>query len=107
YGEYNDLVRQCADSRGQTLVNWDFDSGDSVGATAAESMQRYDETAKAHPSTLLALNHEVYGSHVVLPHAIKVLQNAGYELVTLAKCLDMEPYQSVGQPQVNDGSWTC
>jgi hypothetical protein len=25
YGEYNDLVREVAASRGQQLVNWDFE----------------------------------------------------------------------------------
>ncbi|KAG6917726.1 hypothetical protein DXG01_001377 [Tephrocybe rancida] len=60
YGEYNDLFRQVAQERGQRLVNWDFDSGDSVGKTAAESRQMYDDVVEDHPDTLLALNHEVY-----------------------------------------------
>ncbi|KAF8072278.1 carbohydrate esterase family 4 protein [Lyophyllum atratum] len=105
YGEYNDLVRQVADARGQTLANWDFDSGDSVGKTAAQSMQAYDDLAAAHPSTILALNHEVYRASLlsfVVPHAIATLQKAGYKLVTLAECLGREPYQSVGTPSVRD-----
>jgi hypothetical protein len=80
YGEYNDEVREVAGQRGQTVVNWDFEyilfltqrvrfltndsfssSGDSVGASVAESNRRYDEVVSQHPSTLLALNHEVYG----------------------------------------------
>ncbi|KAH0584795.1 hypothetical protein H2248_008075 [Termitomyces sp. 'cryptogamus'] len=65
YGEYNDLVRQVAYERGQTLVNWDFDSGDSVGKTPEESNNLYDDVASEHPSTLLALNHEVYGKPVL------------------------------------------
>ncbi|KAG6901655.1 hypothetical protein C0995_009546 [Termitomyces sp. Mi166 len=62
YGEYNDLVRQVAYDRGQTLVNWDFDSGDSVGKTPKESNDLYDDVANEHPSTLLALNHEMNGT---------------------------------------------
>jgi hypothetical protein len=37
--------------------------------------------------------------HDVLPHAISVLQASGYRLVTLAECLDMPAYQSVGPPE--------
>jgi peptidoglycan/xylan/chitin deacetylase (PgdA/CDA1 family) len=61
YGKYNDLVRQVAATRGQNLVNWDFDSGDSTGASAAASNAAYDKLAKNHPANVLALNHEVYG----------------------------------------------
>jgi len=108
YGEYNDLVRQVAYQRGQKLVTWDFDNGDSTGSTPAQSMAAYDAVAKKHPSTILALNHEVFANtaHVVVPHAIKTLQAAGYKLVTVAECLGgVQPYQSVGKPQT--GSWTC
>ncbi|KZP17885.1 carbohydrate esterase family 4 protein [Athelia psychrophila] len=107
YGNYNDLVRQVAKQRGQKVVVWDFDSGDSVGKTAAQSDAAYDALAKKHPSTVLALNHEVYKTtaYTVVPHAIKTLQKAGYKLVTVAECMGMQPYQSVGKPQT--GSWTC
>jgi peptidoglycan/xylan/chitin deacetylase (PgdA/CDA1 family) len=59
-GNYNDLVRQVAYQRGQKIVTWDFDSGDSTGSTAAQSNKAYDALIKQHPSTILALNHEVY-----------------------------------------------
>ncbi|KAH0584793.1 hypothetical protein H2248_008073 [Termitomyces sp. 'cryptogamus'] len=58
YGNYNDLVRQASEIRGQKLVIWDFDSGDSVGATPDESKDNYDELIDEHPQTILALNHE-------------------------------------------------
>jgi len=107
YGSYNDLVREVAEQRGQKVVIWDFDSGDSTGSTAAQSNAAYDALAERHPSNVLALNHEVYEQtvHVVLPHAIKTLQDAGYKLVTVAECLGEKPYQSITAP-VN-GSWTC
>lgn len=62
YGNYNDLVRQASYVRGQKLVTWDFDSGDSTGSTAAQSNAAYDTRLVKNPSTLLALNHEVYGA---------------------------------------------
>jgi peptidoglycan/xylan/chitin deacetylase (PgdA/CDA1 family) len=107
YGSYNDLVREVSYQRGQKMVIWDFDSGDSTGSTAAQSNAAYDTLAQQHPSNILALNHEVYEqtAHVVVPHAIKTLQDAGYQLVTLAECLGEQPYQSIGAPQ--SGSWTC
>jgi len=43
-------------------------------------------------------------SHQVLPYAIQKLQQAGYQLVTLAECLDMAPYQSVQAPGTRDVS---
>jgi len=107
YGSYNDLVRQVAASRGQKLVTWDFDSGDSVGSTPAQSEQAYTSLANQHPSTILALNHEVYErtAHEVLPFAIRTLQAKGYNLVTVAECLGVSAYQSVGSPQ--SGTFSC
>ncbi|KIM86202.1 carbohydrate esterase family 4 protein [Piloderma croceum F 1598] len=107
YGNYNNLVRQVAYERGQKLVTWDFDSGDSTGSTPAQSDAAYDALIKKHPSTILALNHEVYEktAHIVVPHAIAALKKAGYELVTVAECIGLKPYQSVTSPQT--GSWTC
>ncbi|KAF5374534.1 hypothetical protein D9615_009076 [Tricholomella constricta] len=98
FGKYNDLVRQVSSSRGQKLVLWDFDSKDSLGATPAQSENLYDNIIAKRPSTILALNHEVYKTTVdqVLPYAIKKLQNAGYRLVTVAECLGLPAYQSVG-----------
>jgi peptidoglycan/xylan/chitin deacetylase (PgdA/CDA1 family) len=107
YGCYNDLVRQVAYERGQKMVIWDFDSGDSTGSTPAQSEAAYDALAKQHPSNVLALNHEVFEqtAHVVVPHAIKTLKAAGYKLVTVAECLGEQPYQSIKAPE--SGSWTC
>ena len=65
YGSYNDLVRQVAQVRGQTLVTWDFDSGDSTGSTPAQSNAMYDDLVKRHPSTVLALNHETHGNDIL------------------------------------------
>ena len=76
YGNYNNLVRQVAYERGQKLVTWDFDSGDSTGSTPAQSDSAYDALIKKHPSTILALNHEVYGtfsSFLLPPFCLGVL----------------------------------
>lgn len=48
-------------------------SGDSTGLTAAQSKQRYTDVANARPSTLLALNHDVHGTRIIIPVADLVL----------------------------------
>ena len=40
----------------------------------------------------------------MLPYAISKLQGAGYRLVTIAECLGLPAYQSVGSPQTPDVS---
>ncbi|KEP47598.1 carbohydrate esterase family 4 protein [Rhizoctonia solani 123E] len=106
FGNYNDNVRNVAGARGQKIANWDFDSRDASGASAAESKQLYDQVIAQRPSTILTLNHETHDTtaYDVLPYAIQKLQAAGYRLVTVAECLGEQPYQSVGSPQTPDVS---
>ena len=105
------------------MALWDFVSGDADGVPPAESKARYDATVAQHPGNILALNHEPFAGtayalisssiprasihrsspllyrYDVLPHAIQVLQNAGYRLVTVAECVGQNPYQWVADPQ--------
>ncbi|EAU83261.2 chitin deacetylase [Coprinopsis cinerea okayama7 len=108
YGSYNDLVKEVARVRGQAIALWDFDSNDWQ-QTADQINAQYTSLANSRPSSVLALNHEVYQhtAHVVVPHAIRVLKNAGYRLVTLAECVGQQPYQWVGNPFPRDATWTC
>ena len=53
------------------LVNWSFDSGDSIGATPAESNAAHDKLVKDHPSSVLALNHEVYSKFLFFSFDIR------------------------------------
>lgn len=109
YGSINQQVINVAGSRNQDIAMWDLDTGDSTGATPAQSRAAYDNVINQHPSTILALNHETIETtvHQVLPYAIQQLQGAGYRLVTLAECLGLPAYQSVGAPGTPDASWTC
>ncbi|KAF6761579.1 carbohydrate esterase family 4 protein [Ephemerocybe angulata] len=102
YGKYNDRVLQVAAGRKQSIVLWDLDTGDSIGASVAEQKGQYNQVAKRHPKTVLALNHEVYGARDVLPHAIKQLRSSGYRLVTVAECVGANPYQSKGKAVLRD-----
>ncbi|KAJ2922538.1 hypothetical protein H1R20_g14558, partial [Candolleomyces eurysporus] len=109
YGNYNNLVRQAAATRGLSIANWDFDSGDSSGATPQQSKNSYDARIAQHPSTILTLNHETQSgtAYDVLPYAIQKLKAAGYQLVTVAECLGRAPYQSVAAPGTPDSTWHC
>lgn len=109
FGSYSDTVLQVANAHNQSVIIWDFDSGDSVGESATQSNAEYDALVASHPNTILTLNHETYDSTAttVLPHAIEVLQGAGYSLATVAECLGLAPYSSIGEAGAKDATWTC
>lgn len=109
YGNYNDLVRQVAKERNQSLVLWDFDSEDSLGASVSTSEKLYASAVAKNPKNMLALNHEPYSTtaHQVLPYAINLLQSKGYKLVTVAECLGLPAYQWTSTPGTKDSSWHC
>lgn len=109
YGNYNNLVLDASGIRGQSVVIWDMDSQDSMGASVQTSKNLYNNVANKHPSTILTLNHETIETtaHQVLPYAIQRLQSAGYKLVTIAECLGKPAYQSVNAPGIRDSSWKC
>ncbi|TFK31165.1 carbohydrate esterase family 4 protein [Crucibulum laeve] len=105
YGNYNTRVLDVAGIRKQTVVTWDFDSGDSTGASVTKQKSLYDAVVKKHPSTILSLAHEVHGkkfrmivSYEVLPYAIKKLRGAGYKLVSVSEYLGKPAHQRVGKP---------
>ncbi|KAG8928092.1 Carbohydrate esterase 4 protein [Tulasnella sp. 417] len=110
YGKYNDRSEQVAEENGQSIVIWDFDSRDSIGASPDESKEEYRKVADKRPPTILTLNHETYETtaHDVLPYALDILRDNGYNFVSVAECLGgMEPYAKRTDPAVRDDSWTC
>ncbi|CAE6439118.1 Chitin deacetylase [Rhizoctonia solani] len=109
YGEYNDEVVEKAAHNGQTVVIWDFDSEDSIGATAEQSKKYYDNILDRHPSHILTLNHETIETtaHQVIPYALKKIKEKGYRMVTVAECLGQKPYQAQTEPAHRDESWRC
>lgn len=93
------------------MIDWTFDSGDANGVPAQQSIEYYDEVARTFPTPHIALNHETYNTTAfeVIPHAVAVLQKAGYKLVSVPECLGYgtslnELYQYVGKPQPRDVS---
>ncbi|KAG8922106.1 Carbohydrate esterase 4 protein [Tulasnella sp. 417] len=99
-----------AAANGQSIVIWDFDSGDSAGASVEQMETTYQNTINEGPSSTLILNHETYEStaHKFLPFDLSALQAKGYQFVTVAECLGgLEPYAAVTEPAVRDDTWTC
>ncbi|KAJ1308668.1 hypothetical protein OPQ81_004361 [Rhizoctonia solani] len=109
YGEYDSEVREVAGSLGQKVVIWDFDSGDSTGASASQSKNAYKNLVSSNPNNVLTLNHETYATTVndVIPYAIQQFKAKGYNMVTVAECLGQSPYKSTGSPSPRDSTWKC
>ncbi|KAK6988295.1 hypothetical protein R3P38DRAFT_2804759 [Favolaschia claudopus] len=109
FGDYNSNIQSIAASRGQSLALWDWDTGDADGNTTAESEAVYNDVADAQLKNALILEHETEETtySTLVPFAIKLFQGKGYNLVTMAQCLEVDPYQAVGVPHQQDPSWTC
>ncbi|KAJ7745830.1 hypothetical protein DFH07DRAFT_924578 [Mycena maculata] len=109
YGDYNDNIQSIAAARGQSLAMWDWDTGDADGNTTAQSEALYNDVVSAKVSNALILEHETEESTatVLVPYALNLFKSKGYNLVTMAECLGVNPYQAVGVPQQQTSSWTC
>ncbi|KIY67074.1 carbohydrate esterase family 4 protein [Cylindrobasidium torrendii FP15055 ss-10] len=109
YGGTSDDVFRSAGELGLTVVNWNYDSGDAAGQSPDYSLGQYYAAAADSGRSIIILNHETVETtpHQVLGQAIDVLQQAGYNLVTVAECLGMAPYTNQKDYGSRDGSWTC
>ncbi|KAL0066783.1 hypothetical protein AAF712_006180 [Marasmius tenuissimus] len=110
FGSYNNLVREVAAARGQKVVIWDFDSGDSASPrpSAGQLRSNYGHLLwDIRPNNVLTLNHEFNHDTVydVMWQVVQWCNQRGYRMVTVAECLGEQPYQSVGSPQ--NGNWQC
>ncbi|GAB1524875.1 hypothetical protein RhiTH_008031 [Rhizoctonia solani] len=108
YGEYNDEVVEKAAANGQTVVIWDFDSADSIGATPEQSKQHYDNILDQHPSSIMTLNHETIETtpNQVIPYAIQKIKQKGYKMVTVAECLGLPACNSQTSPAARDAPYS-
>ncbi|KAJ7190230.1 chitin deacetylase [Mycena pura] len=109
YGDYNSNIQSIAAARGQSLALWDWDTGDADGNTTAESEAVYNDVANAKVKNALILEHETEETtaNTLVPFALKLFQSKGYNLVTMAECLGVDPYQAIGVAQTQSSSWTC
>ncbi|KAJ7722111.1 hypothetical protein B0H14DRAFT_3520424 [Mycena olivaceomarginata] len=109
FGDFNDNIQSIAAARGQSLALWDWDTGDADGNTTAQSEAVYNDVANAKVKNALILEHETEQTtnNTLVPFAIKLFQSKGYNLVTMAECEGVDPYQAIGVPQQPSASWTC
>ncbi|KAG7089302.1 hypothetical protein E1B28_011000 [Marasmius oreades] len=110
YGNYNDLVRQVAAARGQSVTLWDFDShdGDDNAPPDWQLRSEYGHLLwDLRPNNVLALNHEFNydTAYNVMWQVVQWCNQLGYKMVTVAECVGQQPYQNVGSPQ--SGNWQC
>uniref|UniRef100_A0A0W0FMW8 Chitin deacetylase n=1 Tax=Moniliophthora roreri TaxID=221103 RepID=A0A0W0FMW8_MONRR len=104
YSKFNDLVHQVSAARGQSIIEWDFDSSDTLGHTADQIKADYAALIQRQPNNILMLNHETKDAMYT---AIPELKKAEYKFVMVAECLGMQPCQRVGGPQNPNPSWRC
>ncbi|KAJ6631854.1 hypothetical protein B0H10DRAFT_777 [Mycena sp. CBHHK59/15] len=109
YGDYNSNIQSIAAARGQSLALWDWDTGDADGNTTAESEAVYNDVANAKVKNALILEHETEETTAttLVPYALSLFKSKSYNLVTMAECLGVDPYQAIGVPQQQSSSWTC
>ncbi|KAF9994087.1 Carbohydrate esterase 4 protein, partial [Modicella reniformis] len=95
YKECNATVQSFAHNFGQRVVEWDFDVHDFDGMSAENSDKLIDAIPNQQRSNILMVMYDVFNStaDTVLPHAIKVLKNDGYNFVTVAECVGLGPYR--------------
>lgn len=62
YGNYNELVQEVAAEQGQSLITWNLDSGDTIGATLKQSEEIYDNAVHHTDVSIIALNSEAIKS---------------------------------------------
>ncbi|KAJ7908699.1 hypothetical protein B0H13DRAFT_1617304, partial [Mycena leptocephala] len=101
FGDYNNNVQSIAFGRGQSLALWDWDTGDADGNTTSQSEAVYDNVASIKVKNALILEHETEETtdNTLVPYAINLFQSKGYNLVTMAQCLGVDPYQAIGIAQ--------
>ncbi|KAJ6464884.1 carbohydrate esterase family 4 protein [Mycena sanguinolenta] len=100
-GYYNDNVKSVAFSRGQSLALWDRDTGDADGNTTAQSKAVYNAVVNSKAKNALILQHETEASTAgtLVPYALELFRSKGYNMVSLAECIGVNPYQAVGVAQ--------
>ncbi|KAJ6479540.1 carbohydrate esterase family 4 protein [Mycena vitilis] len=109
YGSYDNNIQSIAAGRGQSLALWDWDTGDADGNTTTQSEGVYSSVVNSNASNALILEHETKDTtnSTLVPFALKLFQDNGYKLVTMAECLGVNPYQAVGVNQTPSTAWTC
>ena len=91
YGEYDDHVIKAVNALGMTAVQWDVDSLDWKGISAAEITQRVLQRVK--PGSIVLFHNAAEHTPEALPDILEALIANGYTIVPISQILlDGETY---------------
>ena len=91
YGEYDDHVINAVNSMGMTAVQWDVDSLDWKGISAADIQKRV--LSKVQPGSIILFHNAAENTPEALPGIIESLLADGYTIVPISQIiLDGEYY---------------
>ncbi|PWN97303.1 glycoside hydrolase/deacetylase [Tilletiopsis washingtonensis] len=93
---------------GLSVVTWDTDSRDAMGASPMTSIDVLSSCT--YPDPHMPLAHEIFEASIDTVAATMAprYRAMGYELLTVQQCLGKaSPYKLVGAPQERDETWTC
>lgn len=85
YGEYDDHVIQAVSGMGMTAVQWDVDSLDWKGISAAEIQKRVLKNVK--PGSIVLFHNAAEHTPEALPGILDALQKDGYTVVPVSEIL--------------------
>ena len=85
YGEYDDHVIQAVESMGMTAVQWDVDSLDWKGISAAEITDRVLKNVRS--GSIVLFHNAAIHTPEALPGIIEALQQEGYTIVPISELL--------------------
>lgn len=85
YGEYDDHVINAVNSIGMTAVQWDVDSLDWKGLSAAEIQKRVLD--KVQPGSIVLFHNAAENTPEALPGIIESLLADGYTIVPVSQIL--------------------
>lgn len=91
YGEYDDHVIDTINSMGVTAVQWDVDSLDWKGLTAAEITRRVTENVQ--PGSIVLFHNAAEHTPEALPGIIESLLADGYTIVPIGEILLTGEYE--------------
>ncbi|KAL2918366.1 chitin deacetylase [Polyrhizophydium stewartii] len=96
YGDIDERVRTIARNMGLTVVDWNFDSGDALGATDVADRLKA-RLAQPAPRGIITLEHDLFPNAVAqAPAAIDAALAAGFRPVRISEC--------IGQTKVYDSA---
>ena len=90
YGDYNTTVVDTLKQAGYYSIQWDVDSLDWKGLSAAEIAERV--LSKTKSGSIVLFHNAAQNTPEALPKIIETLQGQGYEFVKIAELICKENY---------------